>query len=257
MNLTGKVALITGGRRLGGLIAQELAARGCHVGLSYFSQREPVEETASACRQFGVQADVFQADLRDPAASDRLINWTVERFGGLQILINLTSIYYPTPLETLQPDDVTDMIASNLTGPLFTAVAAAKRIQQEPLDDGIQGKIIHFTDWAIDRPYLNFLPYLAAKGGLATLTKALAVELAPTITVNAVAPGTVLPPPDLSEEKKEAICRASALQKLGQGRDVVEAVLYLLVGTDFITGETLRVDGGRFLGGQESGVGDF
>ena len=148
--------------------------------------------------------------------------------------------------------------------------------------DGLRAKIIHFTDWAVDRPSRDFLPYLTdcckivgwtprpsvpnwislgrgdqatffnglliAKGGLVTLTKALAVELAPTITVNAVAPGTVEPPPSLSESKLQEIRDSSALGRIGSANDVIQAVLYLLEGTDFATGEVLRVDGGRFLG---------
>ena len=119
---------------------------------------------------------------------------------------------------------------------------------QQPIENGVQGKIIHFTDWAVDRPYRDFLPYLVAKGGLETLTRTLAVELAPTITVNAIAPGTVEPPPTTSDKKLEQIRKSSALNRIGSADDVNQAVLYLLEGTDFVTGEVFRVDGGRFLG---------
>jgi NAD(P)-dependent dehydrogenase (short-subunit alcohol dehydrogenase family) len=121
-------------------------------------------------------------------------------------------------------------------------------MQQQPVVDGLQGKIIHFTDWAVERPYRGYLPYLVAKGALATFTRALAVELAPTITVNAIAPGTVEPPPHLTLAQREQIRMSAALQRIGSPDDVNRAVLYLLEGTDFVTGEIYRVDGGRFLG---------
>lgn len=233
---------------MGGKLARLLAQRGANIALSYHSSREAVEETARDCRATGVQADVFQADLHDQTQAQRLIDETVARFGSLDVLINLTSIYTRTPWNELTPQDYDAMIASNLTAPYWTAIAAARQMQRQPIVAGVQGKIIHFTDWAVDRPYRDFLPYLVAKGGLATLTKALAVELAPTILVNAVAPGTIEPPLHLSQEQLERIRQSAALSRLGSADDVNQAVLYLLEGTDFVTGEIFRVDGGRFLG---------
>ena len=186
-----------------------------------------------------------------------MIDWTVTEFGSLDVLINLTSIYTRTPFATLRPEDFDAMLASNLTAPYWTAIAAARAMQRQPIIDGLQGKIIHFTDWAVDRPYRDFLPYLIAKGGLVTLTKGLAVELAPTITVNAIAPGTVEPPPGLSEAQREHIIQSSALRRIGSASDVIGAVMYLLEGTDFVTGEVFRVDGGRFLGATTDAAGDL
>jgi pteridine reductase len=100
----------------------------------------------------------------------------------------------------------------------------------------------------VERPYKNFLPYFVAKGGVATMTLALAVELAPTIAVNAIAPAMIDPPPELTPDDIEAIRMASPLRRIGCPADAVNAVLYLLEGTDFVTGSVLRVDGGRFLG---------
>lgn len=248
MKLAGKTALITGGRRIGGHLARMLAERGANIALSYHTNRDAVEQTAAACRQSGVAADIFQADLRHAEQADRLIDDTVARFGSLDVLINLTSIYTRTPWKELTPRDYDAMIASNLTAPYWTAVAAARQMQRQPIVAGVQGKIIHFTDWAIDRPYRDFLPYLVAKGGLVTLTKTLAVELAPTILVNAIAPGTIEPPPGLSHAQLERIRQSAALERIGSPEDVNQAVLYLLEGTDFVTGEVFRVDGGRFLG---------
>lgn len=248
MNLAGKTVLITGGRRIGAALARQLAPRGANLAISYLTSGESANQLAADCRQLGVRTETFRADLRSADESQSLIDWTLREFGSIDVLVNLTSIYTRTPFTELKPYDYESMLAANLTAPYWVAIAAARAMQRQPVVDGLQGKIIHFTDWAVDRPYRDFLPYLVAKGGLVTLTKALAVELAPTITVNAIAPGTVEPPPSLSETARLEIMKSSALDRLGSPNDVIQAVLYLLEGTDFVTGEVLRVDGGRFLG---------
>ncbi len=224
--------------------------------MSYHTQREPVAAVIDECRKLGVEGECWLADLRSPEAAEHLVEQTVQRFGRLDVLVNLTSIYTRTPFSTLTPADFHAMVDSNLAAPYWTALAAARQMQRQPIEQGLQGKIIHFTDWAIDRPYRDFLPYLVAKGGLATLTRALAVELAPTILVNAIAPGTVAPPPQLSAVQRGVMAEQSALQRIGTMEDVNQAVLYLLEGTDFVTGEIYRVDGGRFLGPVEANTGD-
>ena len=254
MRLAGKTVLITGGKRIGAQLAIKLAQRGANLAFSYHTSGDQMRSVADACRSLGVEADLFEADLRDPMAADSLVEKTVHRFGSLDVLINLASTYIRTPWESLTPESYSEALASNLTAPYFVAVAAAKAMRRQPIEEGIQGKLIHFTDWAVDRPYRDFLPYLIAKGGLVTMTKALAVELAPTITVNAIAPGTVEPPADVSAEKLQQIRASSLLQRKGSANDVNEAVMYLLEGTDFVTGEVFRIDGGRFLGSTVGGA---
>ena len=249
MDLRNKVVLITGGRRIGSHLARLLAGRGAKLALTYFSSRDAIEATAESCREVGAEAITLFADLREPAAAMRLVQSVVSQWGRLDVLVNLTSIYERTPFETLNAGHFEAAMASNLTAPYHVAVAAGQQMLSQPVHEGIQGKIIHFTDWAIERPYRDFLPYLIAKGALATLTKALAVELAPYILVNAIAPGTVEPPPDMSSDQLQRIRESSLLGKTGTPEDVNQAVLYLLEGTDFVTGEIYRVDGGRFLGG--------
>jgi len=256
MQLKDKVVLITGGRRVGGQLAIDLAARGAHIALTYFQSRQAAETTALQCRSLRVQAATFAADLRDADQATAMVRQVVQQLGRIDVLVNLTSIYHRTPFQNLTPHQYHEQIAANLTAPYWVAVAVARQMQQQPLIDGLQGKIIHFTDWAVDRPYRDFLPYLIAKGGLVTLTKALAVELAPTITVNAIAPGTIAPPNDVSAEQLEQIRLASALHRMGSASDVNRAVLYLLEGTDFVTGEVFRIDGGRFLGSPQPSTSD-
>ncbi len=248
MELKGRVALITGGRRLGRKLAQNLAAAGMRIAVSYHSSPDVAAETVQECHAAGAESIAVEANLREPDAASRLISTVVDQWGGIDVLVNLVSLYNHTPFASLTPSLLTDVIETNLQAPLRVAVAAARQMQQQPVIDGLQGKIIHFTDWAVQRPYREYLPYLVSKGGLETLTRVLAVELATTITVNAIAPGTVEPPPGMSESRREQIRQQSALQRLGNADDVNRAVMYLLAGSDFVTGEILRVDGGRFLG---------
>lgn len=262
MNLQNRVVLITGGRRLGAHLAKLLAGHGSQIAMTWYQNEQAVREALAACEIAGVKTCSIQADLRQLQDNQRVVAQVVEQFGRIDILVNLTSIYTRTPFASLEPSDFDDMLDSNLRAPYYTATEVAKQMLSQPLIESasgysLRGKIIHFTDWALDRPYRDYLPYLAAKGGLAAFTKALAVELAPSITVNAIAPGTVLPPPGLSEESLDAIRRSGALEQIGSPADVNHAVLYLLEGTDFVTGETLRVDGGRFLGPPEQNSADF
>ena len=257
MNLAGRTVLITGGRRLGAHLAELLAARGMRIAMTYLTSREPMEAVAERCRALGVPAATFQADLRQPASAEQLVEQVVAEFGSIDVLVNLTSIYTRTPFRELQPDHYFDMLGSNLTAPYLTAVAVAQQMLRQPIREGVQGKILHFTDWAVHRPYRDYLPYLVAKGAVEMLTRTLAVELSPTILVNAIAPGTVLPPPEMPEERLVEIRQSSALERIGSPDDVNRMVLYLLEGTDFVTGETYRVDGGRFLGHPDRQLGDL
>jgi pteridine reductase len=143
------------------------------------------------------------------------------------------------------------LLAANLAGPYHTAVAAAKQMLAQPAEDGIRGKIINVGDWATERPYKDYLPYLVAKGGLTTMTLALAKELAPHITVNMVQPAMIDPPPEMTQAERAAVIAATPLRRVGTPGDLNRLILYLLEGTDFATGACYRVDGGRFLGVDE------
>lgn len=248
MDLTDRNILITGGRRVGAKLAVELAQRGANIALSYFQSRERIEAVADELRALGVKAVTLPADLRNPEDVDALVAQTVRELGSLDCLVNMTSTFEATPFDELTPADFDAAIESNLRAPYLTALAAARAMLDNPVTDGLQGKIINFADWAVFRPYKGFLPYMIAKGGVVTMTKALAIELAPTITVNAVAPAMIDPPPHLTQAQIESIRQASPLGRIGNPSDANNLVLYLLEGTDFVTGEVYRVDGGRFLG---------
>ena len=119
---------------------------------------------------------------------------------------------------------------------------------EQPADDGIKGKIVNIGDWATERPYKDYLPYLVAKGGLTTMTLALAKELAPHIPVAMIQPAMIDPPPDLTEDEMQTVLAQTPLRRFGSPADVNRLILYLLEGTNFVTGACFRVDGGRFLG---------
>jgi pteridine reductase len=249
--LRGKVVLITGGRRVGRELALLLADRGATVAMTYRTSRTVIEQTIQAMSARGAVGLAVEADLSHSAQAEGAITRVLQSFGRLDALVNMVSIYRRTPLETLSPQDFDDMIAANLAAPYHTAVAAAQVMLRQGAVDGIKGKIVNIGDWATERPYKGYLPYLVAKGGLATMTLALASELAPDIPVTMIQPAMINPPPELSEAERQAVRQQTPLRRFGCPDDVNRLIVYLLEGTNFVTGACYRVDGGRFLGHAE------
>ena len=248
MDLSGKTALITGGRRVGSALALLLADRGVSVAMTYHTSRAVIERTVADVKTRGVGGLALAADLANADAAAAAVDATVAEFGGIDVLVNMASVYRRTPFVDLKPSDFDEMLAANLAAPYHAAVAAARRMRGQPGENGIRGKIVNVGDWATERPYKDYLPYLVAKGGLTTMTLALARELAPDITVNLVQPAMIDPPPDLTPAERAAVIEATPLQRVGSADDLNRLILYLLEGTDFATGACYRVDGGRFLG---------
>ena len=251
MNLNGKVVLITGARRVGSELAKMLADRGASLALTYRSSRESIERTVADVRSRGVSAISVSADLSRAEQAERAVFETVAEFGRLDVLVSMASAYRRTPFDSLTPADFDEMIATNLAAPYHTAIAASRQMRTQSVDQGLHGKIVFVGDWATERPYKNYLPYLVGKGGLSTLTMALAKELAPAIAVNLVQPAMIDPPPDFTEADRAAVVAATPLRRVGTADDLNRLILYLLEGTDFATGSTYRVDGGRFLGNDD------
>ena len=249
--LAGQVVLITGGRRVGGDLALGLADRGASVALTYHTSRAIIERTVEAVQARGVAGLAVGADLSRADQAERAAAQVVDHFGRLDALVNMASLYRRTPLATLSPRDFDEMIAANLSAPYHTALAAARRMLDQPGHDGIKGKIVNIGDWASERPYKDYLPYLIAKGGLATMTLALARELAPHILVAMIQPAMIDPPPGLTADELETVLAHTPLRRVGSPGDVNRLILYLLEGTNFVTGACFRVDGGRFLGEAE------
>lgn len=243
-----RVVLITGGRRVGGDLARLLAARGDRVAMTYHHSRGAIEQTVADVEAAGSEGLAVQADLTDPAAAERAVAATVERFGRIDALVNMASVYRRTPFSSLVPRDFDEMIAANLAGPYHAAMAAARRMLAQPARDGIKGKIVMMGDWATERPYKDYLPYLVAKGGLTTMTLALAKELAPDVPVAMIQPAMIAAPPELTEDEKREVLESTPLRRFGSADDVNRLIVYLLEETNFVTGVCYRVDGGRFLG---------
>lgn len=245
MDVTDKVALITGGRRIGAVVATELARRGAHVAIVYRASRAEAEETATALRALSRRALVVQADLQQPDACRRAVEETVAEFARLDVLVNMASIYRAKALDDLTVQDWDEQMAIDLRAAWLCSHAAVPHMRRAR-----GGRIINFSDWVArsGRPrYAGYLPYYVAKAGIIALTEALALELAADqILVNAVAPGPIVAPPGTSEADSAAVERATPLGRWGGEIEIAKTVL-ALVESDFITGETVRVDGGRHV----------
>ena len=245
MELPGKVALITGSKRIGAVVATELARQGADVAVVYRSSRPEAESAVEAAQGFGRRATAMRADLVKPEDCQRVVDDTVKTLGRLDVLVNMASIYRTKPLEALTVDDWDSQLAVDLRAAWLCSQAAIPHMRRLG-----GGRIVNFSDWLArsGRPrYTGYLPYYVAKAGVMALTEALALELAPDqILVNAVAPGPIVAPEGASEEESAAAQRATPLGRWGGELEIAKAVL-LLVESDFITGETIRVDGGRHV----------
>jgi pteridine reductase len=248
LDLRGRVVLITGGRRVGSELALNLADRGATVAMTYHTSRATIDRTIEEAVARGALGLALAADLSRASEAANAVARVVDRFGRIDALVNMASAFRRTPFRELTPRDFDDMIAANLAAPYHTAVAAGQQMLTQPPRDGIKGKIVNIGDWASDRPYKDYLPYLIAKGALATMTLALAKELAPHVPVALIQPAMIEPPPDLSDSDITAVLAETPLRRIGSPADVNRLILYLLEGTNFVTGACFRVDGGRFLG---------
>ena len=243
-----RTVLITGGRRVGSALARTLAAQGWRVAMTYRSSRQAIERTIGDVEAAGSQGLAVEADLSRADQAEAAVAETAARFGRIDALVNMASVYRKTPFPDLTPADFDDMVAANLAAPYHAAIATARSMTKQDPVDGVKGKILFVGDWATERPYKGYLPYLAAKGGMTTLAMALAVELAPYIPVATIQPAMIEPPPDFTEDDRRAVLEATPLRRFGTPEDVNRLIVYLLAETNFVTGVSYRVDGGRFLG---------
>jgi NAD(P)-dependent dehydrogenase (short-subunit alcohol dehydrogenase family) len=245
MELTDRVALITGGKRIGVVVATELARRGADVALVYRRSRTTADETAAAVKALGRRGVALGGDLSLPPDCDRVVAETVERLGRLDVLINMASTYLAKPFDDLEVEDWDAQLAVDLRAAWLCARAAVPHMRRVR-----GGRIINFSDWIArsGRPrYAGYLPYYVAKAGVVALTEALALELAQDqILVNAIAPGPIVAPEGTPDEEFAKVERATPLGRWGGEIEIAKAVI-ALIETDFITGETIRVDGGRHV----------
>jgi pteridine reductase len=243
--LAGQTALITGAaRRVGAQLVRALHAEGANLAIHCHRSLEAAESLAAELNAVRpASAEVLGADLRDASQPERLVAQTCERFGGLNLLINNASSFYPTPLGSITLSQWQDLMGTNLQAPLFMAQAAAPPLKAS------RGAIINIVDIHGLRPLLDHTVYSTAKAGLIMLTRALARELAPEVRVNAVAPGAVLwPEAGMDEQRKEKILEQTPLHRPGSPADIARAVLFFAADSPFVTGQILAVDGGRSVG---------
>jgi NAD(P)-dependent dehydrogenase (short-subunit alcohol dehydrogenase family) len=242
MELKGKAALITGGARIGQIVADALAKRGCALALAYRESRTEAEAAAARARDAGVAAVTVRADATDPQQVEAAVNESAKALGRLDILVNMAAIYAETPQASAA--DWSRLIDANAKSVLLFATAAAPVLRR-----GGGGRIISFADWLprSGRPhYRGYVPYYTSKAAVIALTESLALELAPAILVNAIAPGPILAPPNLTAAEKAEVLAATPLARWGGADEIARAAIFLAE-TDFLTGECIRIDGGRHL----------
>jgi NAD(P)-dependent dehydrogenase (short-subunit alcohol dehydrogenase family) len=243
--LNNKAVLITGGKRIGAHLAAELARQGMDVALGYNRSRSEADRAAEAVRAAGRRAVVLQADLSNGNTCAALVDNAAAALGRLDVLINMASVYAAVPFDEIDEARWDAVVNVDLRAAFLCSHAAVPHMRAAG-----GGRIINFSDWvaASGRPrYQGFLPYYVAKRGVIGLTEALSLELAPDrILVNAIAPGPILAPPGTTDEELQAVEDATPLGRWGGEEEIATAVLFLLE-SGFVTGETVRVDGGRHL----------
>jgi pteridine reductase len=244
-SLTGKTVMITGGaRRIGATLARTLHAAGANVVLHY--RRSAAEAGALVNVLYEARrgsAVLEQADLLEVGRYPKLIEAAVTAFGQLDVLINNASSFYPTEVGEITEADWNDLVGTNLKAPLFLSQAAAPALHLT------EGLILNLVDIHGMRPLRRYTTYCVAKAGLIMLTKSLARELGPHVRVNAIAPGPVMWPEDVTDKAlQKKIIERTALKRTGSPEDVARAALFFCTEAPYVTGQILAVDGGRSVG---------
>jgi pteridine reductase len=236
------VALVTGGASfIGKAISLKLAEEGFDLTLHYQNSGGKAKELAEKTKELGARTLLVQGDLRWAGVSSVLVQRTTKAFKRLDLLVNNASLFYPTPIEKAKPQQWSELFQVNSFAPYFLSRAAAPWLKK------VKGSIVNLTDIYGENPILKgYDAYCASKSALITLTKILARELGPVVRVNGVSPGAIFIPKNYSSQQKKALLDRSALKRQGSPDDIAEAVFFL-AHQNFITGQVLKVDGGRFL----------
>ena len=244
-----RVVLVTGaGRRVGAAIAIAFARPGVTVVLHHHSATSGVEGVAREVIRRGAEAIPMRADLTDPEACRALVHRVVEEHGGIDVLVSSAANFERISFDEVDEAALERALSLNLRAS-FSLVHAARQTLRDR-----EGAVVLITCTSATLPYANYLPYVVSKGAAKQLMRALAIELAPHVRVNAVAPGTVLPPEDMTVEQRQRLAHKTLLRRTGSAEDVAEAVVYL-ANADFVTGQEILVDGGVVLAGRDSGEG--
>jgi NAD(P)-dependent dehydrogenase (short-subunit alcohol dehydrogenase family) len=236
------VALVTGaGIRVGRAIALALAEAGADVAVHYRSSERQAGEVVRRIRSLGRLAEAFSADLADPEACRSLVEGVASAFGGLDFLVHSAANFHRAPLAETGPDLWESAVNVNARAGFLLAQSAAPILRRR------KGRVVVVSDFLAIRPVRNYLAHSVSKAAAEGLVRALAVELAPEVSVNGVSPGTVMVPEGTPERLAARWAAETPLRRNGSARDVAEAVVFLCTGPSFVTGQILRVDGGRSL----------
>lgn len=244
-SLEGRWALVTGAaRRIGAVISTALHEAGANVAVHYLNSGEDAEQLANQLNQTrSNSALAVQGDLKNTANLEQMIDQLTKRTGGLDILVNNASSFYPTPLESTTEEHWDDLLGTNLKAPLFLSKISLPYLKKN------NGVIINIVDVHAQRPLKNHSVYGSAKAGLAMLTRSLAKDLGPDVRVNGVSPGAILwPESGISERVKKNILGQVPLGRPGAPADIAAAVVFLVRDAPYVTGEIIAVDGGRSVG---------
>jgi NAD(P)-dependent dehydrogenase (short-subunit alcohol dehydrogenase family) len=245
MNLNGKVGIVTGGKRIGRVVARVLAEHGMDLVLTYRGSKQEAEDTAADVVAAGRRASIVAADVSTPDGGTIIAGHAMSAFGRLDVLVNMASVYRSRALDEITVESWDADLSVNLRSAFLCAHACVPGMRASG-----GGRIVNFADWLArsGRPnYRGFTSYYTAKAGVVALTEALGLELAKDqILVNAIAPGPILPPPDMSQHEIDEVAAVTPVGRWGGELEIAKAVLFLCE-TDFVTGETIRVDGGRHL----------
>ena len=239
-----KTIFVTGGaKRIGKAIVELFAKEQWKVIIHYNKSKSDAENLASKINSNNDNsAFIVGGDLDNAEDVQSIISSVNSISETLDLLVNNASTFYPTPIEEISDDHWNKLIGSNLKGPLFLIQGFKEKLKNS------KGSIINITDTNLTKGVANFSIYSAAKAGLESITKGLAKELAPEIKVNAIAPGAMLEPPDITwtENQKNKVIESIPLKKMGAEQDIAEAV-YFLACANYITGQIIKIDGGRSL----------
>jgi 3-oxoacyl-[acyl-carrier protein] reductase/pteridine reductase len=250
LNPQGKVALVTGGaHRVGKAITMALVRAGAHVIVNYYSSDSAALATVREAQAAGVEALAVQCDVADWEQVRSMAEAIEQRFGGVDIIVNSASLFDRMPFPTDDLSTWQRVTAISIDGPFYVCNALAPGM----LARG-GGAIVNIVDLSAWEPWPRFMAHSVSKAALLALTRQLALELAPTIRANAIAPGPVLPPPDWTDERAQETAARTLLQRWGSPEDVARAVMYL-VEADYVTGDVMTVDGGERFGHRQAAEG--
>jgi len=238
-----RVALVTGGsRRVGASIVRKLAEEGFDVAFTYFASDDEAQRTADEARSLGRRAEILQVDLAQSAtAVDSITGWINVAFGRLDVLVNNASIYAPGGLFDADMERLRQMWAIHVESPLLLCRRLASLLREN------RGHVVNMLDLMVERPVPAYMAYGTSKAGLWNLTLCLARELAPEVTVNGIAPGVVEWPEDTPAQEREHYLKRVPLKRSGTPRDVANAVAFLCQSDSYLTGQVIRLDGGRSI----------